>query len=216
MEIVYPPVGIAHITGQIPDLIADRMTAASRVRVACAMQPKAAPHFGTGIVIMTAFALARLFQDTFGKPATVLLDMLDNAPARTTVIDGIEYSLCLSHAIDGGPQRGGNQYRAGQAARRMGIAAGRDRIRATPLQPDPGPAGIPARPGGHPVPPRGVRAAVQPIRAPAPRPPGVPALRPGRQGRAHRPGPAGQRAEPRCSGAGITAARPSTWTIPQP
>ena len=28
--------------------------------------------------------------------------MLDNAPAQTTVIDGIEYSLCLSHAIDGG------------------------------------------------------------------------------------------------------------------
>jgi len=102
MEIVYPPVGIAHITGQIPDLIADRMTAANRVRVACAMQPKAAPHFGTGIVIMTAFALARLFQDTLGKPAAVLLDMLDNAPARTTVIDGIEYTLCLSHAIDAG------------------------------------------------------------------------------------------------------------------
>jgi hypothetical protein len=102
MEIVYPPVGIAHIIGQIPDLIADRMATASRIRVACAMQPKAAPHFGTGIVILSAFALARLFQDTFGKPATVLLDMLDNAPARTTVIDGVEYSLCLSHAIDGG------------------------------------------------------------------------------------------------------------------
>jgi hypothetical protein len=102
MEIVYPPVGIAHITGQIPDLIADRMTGASRVRVACAMQPKAAPHFGTGIVIMTAFALARLFQDTLGKPATVLLDMLDNAPARTTVIGSVEYTLCLSHAIDAG------------------------------------------------------------------------------------------------------------------
>jgi hypothetical protein len=26
--------------------------------------------------------------------------MLDNAPAQTTVIDGIEYTLCLSHAID--------------------------------------------------------------------------------------------------------------------
>ena len=102
MEIVYPPVGIAHIIDQIPDLIADRMTAASRVQVACAMQPKAAPHFGTGIVILTAFALARLLQDTFGKPATVLLDMLDNAPAQTTVIDGTEYTLCLSHAIDGG------------------------------------------------------------------------------------------------------------------
>ena len=82
MEIVYPPVGIAHIIGQIPDLITDRMATASRVRVACAMQPKAAPHFGTGIVILTAFALARLFQDTFGKPASVLLDMLDNAPRR--------------------------------------------------------------------------------------------------------------------------------------
>jgi hypothetical protein len=65
MEIVYPPVGIAHIIDQIPDLIADRMTTASQTRVACAMQPKAAPHFGTGIVILTAFALARLFQENF-------------------------------------------------------------------------------------------------------------------------------------------------------
>jgi hypothetical protein len=78
------------------------MTAARQVRVACAMQPKAAPHFGTGIVIMAAFALACIFQDTFGKPAAVLLDMLDNAPAQTVIIDGTEYSLCLSHAIDVG------------------------------------------------------------------------------------------------------------------
>jgi hypothetical protein len=102
MEIVYPPVGIAHIIDQIPDLVADRIPAAGRIRVACAMQPKAAPHFGTGIVVLTAFALARQFQDTFGKPATVLLDMLDNAPARTIVVNGIEYTLCLSHAFDGG------------------------------------------------------------------------------------------------------------------
>jgi hypothetical protein len=102
MEIVYPPVGIAHITGQIPDLIADRAGTAASLRVACAMQPKAAPHFGTGVVIMTAFALARLFQDHFGKQATVLFDMLDNAPAQTTIIEGIEYTLCLSRARHAG------------------------------------------------------------------------------------------------------------------
>jgi len=101
MEIVYPPVGIAHITGQIPDLVADRAATAAAIRVATAMQPKAAPHFGNGIVIMTAFALARLCEDHFGKPATVLLDMLDNAPAQTAVIDGTEYTLCLSRARQG-------------------------------------------------------------------------------------------------------------------
>src|ERR1700728_2597765 len=100
MEIVYPPVGIAHVTGQIPDLITDRATTAASLRVACAMQPKAAPHFGTGVVIMTAFALARLVQDHFGKQTTVLFDMLDNAPAQTQVIAGTEYTLCLSHASD--------------------------------------------------------------------------------------------------------------------
>lgn len=100
MEIVYPPTGIVHIISQIPDLITDRMKTATRLRVACVMQPKAAPHLGTGIVLMSAFALARLFQDAFRTPATVLLDMLDNAPA--TVINGVEYSLCLSHAQDGG------------------------------------------------------------------------------------------------------------------
>lgn len=102
MEIVYPPTGIVHIIDQIPDLVADRMGTAAQVRVACAMQPKAAPHFGTGIVVMSAFALARLFQDTFGAKATVLLDVLDNAPAQATVINDVEYTLCLSHAQDGG------------------------------------------------------------------------------------------------------------------
>jgi hypothetical protein len=102
MEIVYPPVGIAHITRQIPDLLADRTPTAASLRIACAMQPKAAPHFGTGVVIMTAFALARLVQDHFGKQVTVLFDMLDNAPARTEVIGGIDYTLCLSHARDAG------------------------------------------------------------------------------------------------------------------
>jgi hypothetical protein len=102
MEIVYPPTGIVHIIDQIPDLVADRMGTAAQVRIACAMQPKAAPHFGTGIVVMSAFALARLFQDTFGTTGTVLLDMLDNAPAQATVINDVEYTLCLSHAQDGG------------------------------------------------------------------------------------------------------------------
>jgi hypothetical protein len=100
MEVVYPPVGIAHITGQIPDLLADRTAVAARLQVACAMQPKAAPHFGTSVVVMTAFALARLCQNHFGKPAAVLLDMLDNAPARTIIIGDTEYTLCLSHARD--------------------------------------------------------------------------------------------------------------------
>jgi len=98
MEIVYPPVGIVHITRQIPDLIADRTERAAAIRVAVAMQPKAAPHFGTGVVIMSAFAVAALLSETFTLPSSVLLDMLDNAPADTTVINGTEYTTCLSHA----------------------------------------------------------------------------------------------------------------------
>ena len=98
MEIVYPPVGIVHITRQIPDLIADRIERATAIRVAVAIQPKAAPHFGTGVVIMSAFAVAALLSETFSLPSSVLLDMLDNAPADTVVIGGTEYTTCLSHA----------------------------------------------------------------------------------------------------------------------
>lgn len=98
MEIVYPPVGIVHITRHIPDLITDRIERAAAIRVAVAMQPKAAPHFGTGVVIMSAFAVAALLSETFSLPSSVLLDVLDNAPADTVVIDGTEYTTCLSHA----------------------------------------------------------------------------------------------------------------------
>jgi hypothetical protein len=100
VEIVYPPVGIAHITERVTDLIADRTATATRIRVATAMQPKAAPHFGTGIVVMSAFAVARLCQETFGLSTSVLLDMLDNAPAGGVTIGDVEYTTCLSHATD--------------------------------------------------------------------------------------------------------------------
>ena len=196
MEIVYPPVGIAHITGQIPDLIADRTATAASMRVACAMQPKAAPHFGTGVVIMTAFALARLFQDHFGKHVTVLFDMLDNAPAQTATIGGIEYILCLSHARDADRSLAETNTEpvrqlAAWAAQRAGI-----RIRTADLQPDPGTARIPARPRRHLVPAGRLRAACSARPAPAPHPPGMPALRTGRQDRPHRPGSPGPRAHP--------------------
>ena len=140
MDVVYPPVGIAHITRHIPDLIADRIPTVRAIRVACAMQPKAAPHFGTGIVVLTAFALARLFRDTFGIPASVLLDMLDNAPARTTSIDGTEYSLCLSHAIQGGRSAADTntepiKHLATWASQQAGIGFQFRRYRETQAQP---------------------------------------------------------------------------------
>jgi hypothetical protein len=153
LDVVYPPVGIAHITRRIPDLIADRMPTARAVRVACAMQPKAAPHFGTGIVVLTAFALARLFRDTFGTPASVLLDMLDNAPARTTIIDSVEYSLCLSHAIEGGRSAADTntepiRHLATWASRKAGIGFGFRCYREIQAQPSfrDGLAGILSRP----------------------------------------------------------------------
>ena len=102
MEIVYPPVGIAHIVERIPDLLSDRMDSAANMRIACVMQPKSEPHFGSAVVILSAFALAQLLHANFQKSATVLVDILDNAPGETIFIDGVEYTRCLSHQIEDG------------------------------------------------------------------------------------------------------------------
>lgn len=101
MKLYYPPVGIAHIITTISDLFYDRLSDSSSIQIACISQPKTAPHFGTMIVIFSAFALAQKLKIDFNLKTDVLVDSLENSPARTIEIDGTNYSLCLSHEIIG-------------------------------------------------------------------------------------------------------------------
>lgn len=104
METIYPPVGIAHITDQLSDLLQDRVTNKAQIKSACIMQPKSDPHFGTMIVVMTTYALAEYLQKEFDAEVQVLVDALENSPYEKFEKNGRLYSLCLSHKmIDGKP-----------------------------------------------------------------------------------------------------------------
>lgn len=99
MKNYYPPIGIAHISDNLSDLVSDRIQNAKMIRIACINQPKTAPHFGTLIVIFTSFLLAKYFKDEFNLPTEVLIDSLENAPANQIVINNVNYTLCLSHSL---------------------------------------------------------------------------------------------------------------------
>ena len=99
MQVYYPPVGIAHISHSISDLLEDRLHKAKSLQCAFITQPKPNPHLGTVIVLMVTFAVAKHLQRMFNLRTRVLIDMLDNSPAKTFVQNGKEYSLCLSHSI---------------------------------------------------------------------------------------------------------------------
>lgn len=102
MKTYYPPVGISHITEDIKDLFTDRLATAQSLRIACISQPKSAPHFGTMIVVFTAFALAKKLSADFRLPTNVLVDILDNAPAKEQNTNEELYVKCLSHhMVDG-------------------------------------------------------------------------------------------------------------------
>ena len=104
MQVYYPPVGIAHISHSIFDLLEDRLRKAKSLQCAFITQPKSNPHLGTVVVLMVTFAVAKHLQRIFNLQTHVLIDMLDNSPVKTFVQDGKEYSLCLSHStIDGVP-----------------------------------------------------------------------------------------------------------------
>lgn len=102
MKVFYPPVGIAHITRDVTDLVTDRVQGCDSVQTACVMQPKANPHFGTMIVLMTTFALAERMRDRFAMPTEVVIDVLENSPSTQVIGDGERYSVCLSHSCEGG------------------------------------------------------------------------------------------------------------------
>lgn len=97
MRVFYPPVGIAHITRGVADLFRDRRVGAKKFRVACVMQPKSDPHFGTAILVLGAFALADVLRRELAIETSILIDVLDNAPGEEISYNGILYTRCLSH-----------------------------------------------------------------------------------------------------------------------
>jgi len=101
-DVLYPPVGMAHLTAQVPDLVQDRMQGKSGLEISCSMQPKSSPHLGSAVTLMTAFAIAQRFSETFRVPARITFDVLENAPAESINIDGLEYTRSLADVqVDG-------------------------------------------------------------------------------------------------------------------
>ncbi|MFF0467536.1 hypothetical protein ACFYPX_08955 [Micromonospora zamorensis] len=101
-DLIFAPVGIAHLTNRNADLL--RATAAGRsaLRVTTAAQLNGVPHFGTTVTILTVFAFAAHAANDLGLPATVVFDALENAPAEQIVRDGENYTRTVGDLIDAG------------------------------------------------------------------------------------------------------------------
>jgi len=101
-ELIFAPVGIAHLTKTNVDLIRAAARGQQRLRVTTAAQLNGTPHIGTVVTVLTVFALTAHAADTLELPATVIFDALDNAPAENIEIDGQTYTRCVSDLIDSG------------------------------------------------------------------------------------------------------------------
>lgn len=97
MKVHYPPIGIAHITEHLEDLLHDRYSELRRIRVASVLQPKSEPHLGTLIMLMGSFAVAEIAAGSLETACEVQVDVLENSPARSWRTQASEFSVCLSH-----------------------------------------------------------------------------------------------------------------------
>ncbi len=94
--VMFPPVGIAHLTNDIVDLLKDYAGGKTKVNVHCASQPNSYPHLGTVMTIMTSFALAKHIGDHYNILGEIKFEEIDNAPAKKIKKDGIIYSRSIS------------------------------------------------------------------------------------------------------------------------
>lgn len=101
-ELIFAPIGIAHLTNTNADLIRAAARGQQRLRVTTAAQLNGTPHIGTVVTVLTVFALTAHAADTLELPATVIFDALDNAPAEHVEIDGQTYTRTVSDLIDSG------------------------------------------------------------------------------------------------------------------
>jgi hypothetical protein len=101
-QLIFAPIGIAHLTGDNADLIRAAAVGRSRIRVTTAAQLNGVPHLGTVVTMLTVFAFARHAADALGLPVSIVFDALENAPAEQVTIDGDVYTRNVGDLIDSG------------------------------------------------------------------------------------------------------------------
>jgi hypothetical protein len=101
-QLIFAPVGIAHLTADNVDLVRAAAAGRSRIRVTTAAQLNGVPHLGTVVTMLTVFAFTRHAADALGRPANIIFDALENAPAEQITIDGDTYTRNVGDLIDTG------------------------------------------------------------------------------------------------------------------
>jgi len=101
-ELIFAPIGIAHLTRDNTDLLRAAAHGKQRLRVTTAAQLNGTPHIGTVVTVLSVFAITAHAADTLDLPATVIFDALDNAPADQVEIEGHTYTHTVGDLIDTG------------------------------------------------------------------------------------------------------------------
>lgn len=96
-DLIFAPVGIAHLTADNADLLRAAARGRQRLRLTTAAQLN-----GTVVTVLSVFAIATHAADVLDLAATVIFDALDNAPAERVQIAGETYTRTVSDLIESG------------------------------------------------------------------------------------------------------------------
>lgn len=99
-NVFYPPIGIAHITNDVSDLIKYKLNNQNKIIINTSAQPNSSPHLGTITTIMCSFALAKHLKETLNIETEILFDELENSPAKTYEINDNLYYKDLKHTLN--------------------------------------------------------------------------------------------------------------------
>ncbi|MFH1566068.1 MAG: hypothetical protein ABIB98_02600 [bacterium] len=97
-QILHPLGGASYVYEQdIIRYLASRLTR-KNIRISIGAQPNGSPHFGTLAVFSLAFALAELLNKQNSKTTSITFEVIDTAPAKELVIDGLRYQISLRNS----------------------------------------------------------------------------------------------------------------------
>lgn len=98
-EVFYPPVGIAHVTKNLIDLILYKYKGQKKIIINTSAQPNSSPHLGTITTLMTAFALASKIRDDLKVDTEIQFDELENSPSEIIEYEGEIYYRDQRHSF---------------------------------------------------------------------------------------------------------------------
>lgn len=109
-KVYYPLAGMNYIVDDLAKIIENKAEGKETINLWLSAQVNSFPHIGTLTNFISAFALAKHYEEYFGKPVKIIVELLESVTGKEEIINDIRYYTNLEKTILDSGERVKDKY----------------------------------------------------------------------------------------------------------